>query len=222
MGTTELMTARSLRPFLTASIVVHLSVLSAAPVTWRIAFPHQPTASALAVTLQSRDESSSQPVTVNRQTSPGSPELIPAMVKHTPDSNLAIATQDDASGDPVANDETNGQAETALTTASTAPVAGPASASESALRGEIELAIAQYFHYPVLARREGWQGSVQVGLTILEDGLISDVHVARSSGYAVLDRAATNALADAARIRNWLHGQRTIELPIHYQLADAR
>jgi TonB family protein len=193
---------------------VHLSVLAAVPATYRIAFPHQPSASTLAVTLQSRDESASEPGSAIRQ--------IPAIAKHTPDSHTATVKQDNASSDSVAANEKIGQAEPSVTTASTAPVAGPASASESALRGEIELAIAQYFHYPVLARREGWQGSVQVGLTILDDGLISDVRVTHSSGYAVLDRAATNALTEAARIRNWLHGQRSIELPIHYQLADTR
>jgi TonB family protein len=219
MGTTELMTARTLRPFLTASIVVHLSVLASVPAAYRIAFPHEPTASTLAVTLQSREESSSQPVSAIEH---NSARLIPAMVKHATNSHTATAKQDNASSDSVAADETTGQAEPSVSAASTAPVAGPASASESALRGEIELAIAQYFHYPALARREGWQGSVQVGLTILDDGLISDVRVTHSSGYAVLDRAATNALNEAARIRNWLHGQRSIELPIHYQLADAR
>lgn len=219
MGTTELMTARTLRPFLTASIVVHLSVLASVPAAYRIAFPHQPAASTLAVTLQSRAESGSQPGTTARQ---AQAELIPAMVKHTPDGHMTTVKQDNASSEPVAADVATGQAEASTSTASTAPVAGPASASESALRGEIELAIAQYFHYPALARREGWQGAVQVGLTILDDGLITDVRVTHSSGYVVLDRAATHALTEAARIRNWLHGQKTIELPIHYQLADAR
>lgn len=44
--------------------------------------------------------------------------------------------------------------------------------------------------YPLRARREGWEGQVDVGLVVREDGTATKVDLRRSSGYRVLDRAA--------------------------------
>jgi protein TonB len=44
--------------------------------------------------------------------------------------------------------------------------------------------------YPLLARRRGWQGTVQVGLRVLADGTVEDANLRQSSGHGVLDDAA--------------------------------
>ncbi len=44
--------------------------------------------------------------------------------------------------------------------------------------------------YPLRARREGWQGEVDVGVEIAVDGRVAQATVMRSCGHAVLDKAA--------------------------------
>jgi len=75
--------------------------------------------------------------------------------------------------------------------------------------------------YPLLARQRGWEGTVLLRVHVAANGQVSQVEVARSSGYAVLDAAAVGA------VRGW-RGQparrggvamSTIELlPVRFQL----
>ncbi len=51
--------------------------------------------------------------------------------------------------------------------------------------------------YPAAARVRGWQGAVELSVTVAADGRVSEVRITRSSGYAVLDAAAVNA------VRGW-------------------
>jgi TonB family protein len=44
--------------------------------------------------------------------------------------------------------------------------------------------------YPVRARRQGWQGTVDVELAIGRDGAVQEARVGRSSGYPTLDEVA--------------------------------
>jgi TonB family protein len=48
-------------------------------------------------------------------------------------------------------------------------------------------------HYPLIARARGWQGTVEVLLSVLADGSVKAATLWRSSGYSVLDRAAVAA-----------------------------
>jgi periplasmic protein TonB len=52
--------------------------------------------------------------------------------------------------------------------------------------------------YPLVARRHGWQGTVEVGVSLLADGSVAAADVRRSCGYEVLDR---EAIAVARRSR---------------------
>jgi periplasmic protein TonB len=83
-------------------------------------------------------------------------------------------------------------------------------------------AFANYFDYPLLARRHGWEGQVKLTLRIEPDGHISHLQLAQSSGYAGLDEAA---LASARRIERLndvaprLRGNYLdMVLPIEYRL----
>lgn len=44
--------------------------------------------------------------------------------------------------------------------------------------------------YPALLRTEGVQGKVTLTAVLHQDGILSDVRIAKSSGYAMLDQVA--------------------------------
>jgi len=53
-------------------------------------------------------------------------------------------------------------------------------------------------HYPMLARRRGWSGQVELSFTIDPDGSVSGLKVLTSSGFPVLDEQAMNAIRRSA------------------------
>lgn len=85
-------------------------------------------------------------------------------------------------------------------------------------------ALQPYFHYPLLARRRGWEGTVQVGLHIHADGRISNLRIVATSQYSVLDRAALASLERIEQVPGavaWLNGQDSdIVIPVEYHLTD--
>ena len=113
----------------------------------------------------------------------------------------------------------------AAATASTPAIAGSplpsARESENHLRRSVLDLFRQRLDYPAIARRKGWQGTVTLRLLIEPDGRISRLHVDRTSGYPVLDRAAIESLqlASVPQAGHWLHG-RALELlvPVEYRL----
>ncbi len=83
----------------------------------------------------------------------------------------------------------------------------------------------QYFYYPRLARRENIQGGVVLGFAINRQGKIKNIHVVKSSGFAILDFAAEDALRQLDKL-NWnrdylQHNNRHIELPVIYKLTES-
>lgn len=55
-----------------------------------------------------------------------------------------------------------------------------------------------HWEYPMLASRNGWQGSLKIDFKINRDGSVSDISLERSSGYPMLDDAAMTAVRLAA------------------------
>ena len=53
-------------------------------------------------------------------------------------------------------------------------------------------------HYPMIARRQGWCGKVDVAFLIKPDGHIGELRIEKSSGYAVLDEQALEAIRRSA------------------------
>ncbi len=99
-----------------------------------------------------------------------------------------------------------------------------ARAEGSGLRRRITRALAQYFYYPPVAIRFGWQGTVRIGLRVNQRGTISHVHLVHSSGYAVLDAAALRStqrirslgdLGPASRVQHF-----DLQVPVVYRLAE--
>jgi protein TonB len=77
--------------------------------------------------------------------------------------------------------------------------------------------------YPMLAWRRGWEGLVQLGFRVGHGGTIHDVHVTRSSGYAVLDQSALRALQRVQSVPRdaWIEGYSAeLELSVVYQLRE--
>jgi TonB family protein len=53
--------------------------------------------------------------------------------------------------------------------------------------------------YPLLARQQGWEGSVTLRLEMLADGTVGEVQIVQSSGHSILDTAAQ------ATAKTWTH-----------------
>lgn len=94
---------------------------------------------------------------------------------------------------------------------------------EQHLRNCVMDLITRQLTYPAIARRKGWQGIVRLELHVESDGLISDLHIDATSGYAVLDEAALQSLqlANIPGAARWLHGKAVdIVVPVEYRLID--
>jgi len=93
------------------------------------------------------------------------------------------------------------------------------------LRKQLNLKLAFSRHYPAIAIRNDWQGTVNIAIHIQADGQLSRVRVISSSGYRVLDHAAVNSIIKINSLpeaRHWLNGDNfDVILPVIYQLADS-
>jgi len=102
---------------------------------------------------------------------------------------------------------------------------GPGTGSGSALSGyllEIRRLLEKHKDYPWMARRRRIQGVVAVIFTIGSGGQIESARIGRSSGHALLDKAAQNTIHRVGRfppLPAALHRQKlTIEVPLAFRL----
>jgi protein TonB len=97
-------------------------------------------------------------------------------------------------------------------------------ATRAYLRSRLLANLANYFYYPALARRNGWEGTVLLGLRVEPDGQLDKIRLERSSGYAVLDNSALNSLKRIGKLveaRAWLEGHSIdMQLPVIYRLIE--
>jgi len=92
------------------------------------------------------------------------------------------------------------------------------------LRNSVMELVSREFTYPAIARRKGWQGIVKLELHIEADGSITDLQLAETSGYSILDRAAMQCLqfASLPGAARWLQGKPfDIVVPVEYRLVDS-
>ncbi|MEW6646276.1 MAG: TonB family protein [Pseudomonadota bacterium] len=102
--------------------------------------------------------------------------------------------------------------------------AHPGPDNSAAIAARINLELARHFHYPSQAMRRGWQGIVLLGFRIGIDGDIEAIHIAQSSGHALLDRAALGALSKVHRITldsGQLRAALDLQLPVVYRLEES-
>jgi len=87
---------------------------------------------------------------------------------------------------------------------------------------QVQTHFSNYFYYPLLARRNGWQGHVLLGFAVEADGAITHTHIARGSGYAILDESALAALQQVQSLPHATHGLNggrvELKLPVEYRL----
>ncbi len=95
------------------------------------------------------------------------------------------------------------------------PSPGP---SVAARLTEIQLRVQRALVYPPVARKRGVEGEAVVAFRVANQGAAEAVELARSSGYPVLDRAATRAVRDAGPLP-WVYGR--LEIPVRFEL-DAK
>lgn len=100
----------------------------------------------------------------------------------------------------------------------------PSAAAHNHLLGKVRTEFARHFRYPPLARERGWEGQVVLGFSLQADGHLDRIHIARSSGYHVLDESARAALRQVGMVadaRQWLNGHAVdMQLPVIYRLLD--
>ncbi len=79
----------------------------------------------------------------------------------------------------------------------------------------------QYFYYPRLAQRKNIQGTVVIGFAIDLRGTLTNIRVIKSSGFAILDMAAEDALLKLDHLDDNQYGQTdNLELPVIYKLTE--
>jgi len=82
--------------------------------------------------------------------------------------------------------------------------------------------IDNYFIYPMLARRNGWEGQVILALDVNLGGQIQNVQVKSGSGHPVLDQSALNAVSRIRTIPDMPYWQGpsllNVNVPVIYRL----
>lgn len=72
---------------------------------------------------------------------------------------------------------------------------------QPAYRSALRSALAREHHYPARARRFGLSGTARVAFVIARDGRFRDIHLAGSTGAALLDRTALETVRRLGRFR---------------------
>ncbi len=97
---------------------------------------------------------------------------------------------------------------------------------ESAIRQQIRARFDHDLVYPMLARKRGWEGNVDVMLRVSAGGHIEVLSVMRSSGFGVLDRYTRKALEhirlDQRTLENLNGGHHDLRIEVKYQLLTSR
>ncbi len=93
-------------------------------------------------------------------------------------------------------------------------------AATQAVLTSLRSRIVEKIRYPALARANGWKGTVLMELLLDERGALEALAVRRSSGYAVLDRAASALVRSVTPVPNPLGRSLRIEVPIVYELRE--
>ncbi|NOY67423.1 MAG: energy transducer TonB [Gammaproteobacteria bacterium] len=93
------------------------------------------------------------------------------------------------------------------------------------IQKQLSLKIKFLRNYPRIAIRNEWEGRVKLGIRVLSNGQLADVHIVNSSGYRILDNAAMrsiNKIASLPEASYWLNGQAiNVVLPVIYKLSDS-
>ena len=96
----------------------------------------------------------------------------------------------------------------------------PFKPTRDALRLELHKYIVRT--YPLVARKRGWEGKVQLGFQVTSLGYIKDIHVINSSGHSTLDKSAVRSLSKIKQLslaKTLLSQDIEMDMTIEYKLA---
>ncbi len=82
----------------------------------------------------------------------------------------------------------------------------------------IEAAIRRHTHYPRIARRTHQEGVVELCFTLQPSKEVTHLHIVRSSGHKILDRAAKKTILQAAKEFPPPKKAVDLQVPIEYRL----
>ena len=99
------------------------------------------------------------------------------------------------------------------------------SANRARIISKVREKMRSHFYYPRIAQTKNWHGTVKLFFNFDATGNINDIHIARSSGFSILDDAAINALSKVKQINTphllSLINQAPLELTVIYQLKES-
>lgn len=199
------------------SVVLHLGLLG---ITWQRAVPPlefalQPPS--LSVSLEAIEVAAAAPRSAQAAATPPAPPPKPA-TRPRPRPAPRPETRQISRAAPVANIP---PAQSADEPAPELAEARPA-LNRARILTRLRRDFRQHFYYPALARRRNMEGAVTLGFGIDGEGTIHDIEIIRSSGYAILDLAARDAMQRLGQVE-WIRPQLQgasihIELPVIYRL----
>jgi periplasmic protein TonB len=184
-----------LHGLLAGTLIVMIGMMAPPPKTIRLDFGMLEQMAAPAPKAEQKVEEpppvpAAKPEPVQAKVKPPTPKP----VKRTP----AVAAVEPM---PAPAPETPATADTSQETAPPQSVEHTVPADEVYRRanfGAIRDSILANLHYPMLARRKGWSGKVEVAFLIKPDGQVSELRIQTSSGYPVLDEQALEAIRRSA------------------------
>jgi protein TonB len=98
--------------------------------------------------------------------------------------------------------------------------------AHEALDQELSLKVGKHMRqddYPDEARRQRWTGTVLIEVLIARDGLIKQVELAKTSGFAVLDERALDVVRRVPKLfvpAQLRGGEQRARVPIGFYLQD--
>jgi TonB family protein len=100
----------------------------------------------------------------------------------------------------------------------------PSETTVNNLRSLLRTELDKHFVYPPVARRNSWQGRVDIVVRFDHEGRLHALRIVHSSGYAILDQDALLTLQKIGTIpqaRTWLRGYSyDTQLPVLYRLTE--
>lgn len=101
----------------------------------------------------------------------------------------------------------------------------PSETTVNNLRSLLHTELDKHFVYPPVARRNGWEGRVDIVVRLDHEGRLNALRIVHSSGYAILDQDALLTLQKIGTIpqaRTWLRGYSyDTQLPVLYRLTES-
>lgn len=199
-------------PFVLLSLALHLALLLRGATTPDLGFSSMTSALEVRIVVARDEKPRTQAKEAKSQARPATHKLASSETK--PEEHRTVRVADMAAA-PAPYEQSFPVTSASDSTAQTAP-----SPSTTDIVDAMKGRLAQYFSYPLLARRKGWEGEVLLGFSVDNEGWLSAAHIARSSGYPLLDRSALDALLKIQRLD--LAPDRALELqiPVIYRLRE--